>query len=329
MPSESFLFVRKVYTFFVSLYFEDELVQLLDDIVMVDCIDTKSGKDSSVEYLTPNWGRWHQCTFSFQCRWSEWTESLLAFRITAVGGRVVQRSEPFSLCMYKLNNICTNTNDPVYIFYKDQGKKHLGVSLIVTLQNADGNVEINQSFPLEAKLMYDNGLVVFNQSLLTLTEISHPLELTNGHASLVFRINEVSLRHGNLRFVIRLSVPSHPHIAPSNSLLIEVRSKRTQELPSPPPISDEPYVRMRETTQRLLEKLRPAVEDINHYDEEVTEVLKAFQWMRPKEEEKEDKHIVDTFVAKRRKVDQSMGDVQSLYYELQKMYVSLLVNLKQ
>lgn len=89
------------------------------------------------------------------------------------------------------------------LWYKDQGGKNNWLKLPIRLVNNKNQNVLNRRVYLSLTLYYENGTIVPRQEILNVgnqTVIGDP-----GHATIMFRIEEVSRSHQNQNFVIKIS----------------------------------------------------------------------------------------------------------------------------
>ena len=103
------------------------------------------------------------------------------------------------------------------IFERDKPKN---IHAVVSLINHDGKAVPGQRITLVPTLYYENGSIVENQSILEV--ISCQMIEGTKHSEIIFRINELSSKHDDKRFVVCIS--PYNGFAPMISEFTEVKT---------------------------------------------------------------------------------------------------------
>lgn len=256
---QPFLFVNKTYDYTIYLKQNNQTVYIPCDITIKPYMTDYEDADPYIKFLTPSTGRLNEKgEFPFQFKLTHLTKltaedvhhnslKKMYFNITASQNDEMllqYDSIPFVCVKYQLIVKCLQTTEPYLLFYKDRGGKESGIELSITLENEQGNMVLNKTVDLQASLLYENGLQVLDQRLLVATTSqNNPItredfQLKNGYKQLKFRINQVSSKHCNQKFLIHVAAPlrteegglikEYYEIAPADSIPIEVRSKKNK-----------------------------------------------------------------------------------------------------
>jgi hypothetical protein len=304
-PLLAFYFVNKKYDYKIYLKQNNQTVYIPCDI-MVKPAMTNYYEDVSpfIKFLTPPTGRLNEKgEFSFQFQLTHLTKlttqdlvnntlKKMFFIISVIQNDEIllqRETEPFICVKYQLIVKCLQTTDPYLLFYKDRGGKESGIELSITLENEQGNMVLNKTVDLKATLLYENGLQVLDQGLLVATSShNNPMtredfQLKNGYRQLKFRINQVSSKHCNQKFVIHIAAPlfaddgctlikDYYEIAPADSIPIEVRSKKNKRPQKFEPgaehiseIHDENYGEEVWPIQSVLQRMPPILSSSSAY----------------------------------------------------------------
>lgn len=250
-----FLFINKDYDYSVCLKHNNGIVHRSWDINVRAFMTDNEDATPFVNFLSRNEGNLNdKGEFRFKFQLTHLTKlaadannmKKIFFFITASQlGEVllVYRSLPFVCVKYQLVVKCLQTTDSFLLFYKDRGGKESGIELSISLENEQGNMVLNKVVDLQASLLYESTAKVDDQSLLVTTSSQSnqltrdDFQLKNGYKQLKFRINQVSSKHCNQKFIIHIAatMTSDGHllkefyeIAPANSIPIEVRSKKNK-----------------------------------------------------------------------------------------------------
>lgn len=119
-----------------------------------------------------------------------------------------------------------------YIFYKDKGGKDQGIELDIRLVDETDNLVTDKDILLMPVLLYEGGVKVSDQTILTMSNDKTALRLSQGKTCLKFRINQVSTKHCNQKFCILITQACREHdfpeVAPAISIPVDVRSKKNK-----------------------------------------------------------------------------------------------------
>ncbi len=140
--------------------------------------------------------------------------------------------ETHPLIVFKFGLKVIENHSSSYIFYKDKGGKDQGIELEVRLVDEYDNLVVDKDILLMPILLYEGGVKVSDQSILTMSNDKTALRLNHGKTSLKFRINQVSTKHCNQKFCILITQAvrenDFPEVAPAISIPVDVRSKKNK-----------------------------------------------------------------------------------------------------
>ena len=120
----------------------------------------------------------------------------------------------------------SNTMNDTFTWYKDEGGKDKCIELRVKLMDATGSIVTNHQteVPLCAKVVYESGRMVEQQNILVVNEHDSRKSIdSSGTGVIKLRINEVSSKHRDQKFVIFLAPVGASHaenIAPAYSVTL-------------------------------------------------------------------------------------------------------------
>lgn len=87
-------------------------------------------------------------------------------------------------------------------WYKDEGGRENLLSVVVRLEDADGNVVTGQNVPLKLVLVYEDGKIANGQDKLYSPDSTHAIGPT-GETTIRFRVEDVTKNHHNQKFRLR------------------------------------------------------------------------------------------------------------------------------
>ncbi|CAI5729270.1 unnamed protein product [Hyaloperonospora brassicae] len=125
------------------------------------------------------------------------------------------------------------TTQPPDVWFKDEGGREKCMIVALTLLPAPGATLEDRVVPLDVRLLYESGNTVVNQGILRLFPDMRP-NMTRGHVSISFRIDDVSKNHQGQSFMLEIgperqdSSSMFQDIAPTRTAVIAVRSKRNK-----------------------------------------------------------------------------------------------------
>uniref|UniRef100_M4BVQ6 Uncharacterized protein n=1 Tax=Hyaloperonospora arabidopsidis (strain Emoy2) TaxID=559515 RepID=M4BVQ6_HYAAE len=125
------------------------------------------------------------------------------------------------------------TAQPPDVWFKDEGGREKCMLVALTLLPAPGATLEDRVVPLDVRLLYESGNLVANQGILRLFPDMRP-NMTRGHVSISFRIDDVSKNHQGQSFLLEIgperqdSSSMFQDIAPTRTAVIAVRSKRNK-----------------------------------------------------------------------------------------------------
>eukprot|EP01031_Cornospumella_fuschlensis_P040803 gene40803-49764_t len=177
--------------------------------------------------------------------------------LTVLDGAVVERNDQPSMCFLQVVATSADTNLPLmtgrtnlfvpvtnkiviaeehserYEFFKDIGGKDKGIELTVSLADANNSPVTTRSLAITPVLLYEDGSVVADQTILQTSDDVSSMHIPEGMFSapnLKFRIAQVSSKHGGRAFRIRMQPnlllsPGAADVMPGLSVPVEVKSK--------------------------------------------------------------------------------------------------------
>lgn len=148
-------------------------------------------------------------------------------------GKALASVETHALIVFKFGLKVIESHSTPYIFYKDKGGKDQGIELEIRLVDDCDNLVVDKDILLMPILLYEGGVKVADQSILTMSNDKTALRLNHGKTSLKFRINQVSTKHCNQKFCILITQApmrdnDFPEVAPASSVPVDVRSKKNK-----------------------------------------------------------------------------------------------------
>lgn len=123
-------------------------------------------------------------------------------------------------------NVLSREGNENNVFYKEIGGKDQCIIVEVEIYNYEDKIASEMTnIKIKPRLLYENGELVNKQNLL-MTSSENEGIIKHGLATMKFRIDDVSSKHGNNKFCIQITHDSlKPEIIPCSTFPIDVRSK--------------------------------------------------------------------------------------------------------
>ncbi|ETW02798.1 hypothetical protein, variant [Aphanomyces invadans] len=199
--------------------------------------DTKLTEESSshlvIDPATPLVFTSAICTFRFHLRHVV-QNMCLRCSLAAPHPMVSVLTSPITIVQEKL----VVTEQPPDVWFKDEGGRDKCMTIQVQVEAAPGHTVSQRIIPLELTLLYDSGDVVQTSAVATspstgILKLFPDLRpnITNGHVSISFRIEDVSKNHQNHSFVLQIAPESsnvYADISSVRTAPVAIRSKRNK-----------------------------------------------------------------------------------------------------